>query len=205
MGSNPHRGGLLLIAVATAIACGISEPGPTAGFWFDGVTFEIAEPELARFGGPLSEADKRRIVSIAWSELKQAYASMAITFTDDPNSFYRVRVMQDFGASGAAGHSQVFVGGQGAVNFTTIVKGAVAYAPLNAERATLIDGIGRGIGRSAAHEFAHQIVPGVNLHSSTDPGSYEFESADRTAQYYGDIHWGLARDPLLKRLGAPRD
>ena len=187
--------------LAASGACRLVEHNAGAGFWFQDVTFDIPAPEVDRLGGPLSQAEKQQIVSIAQSELKSAYAGLRISFTDDRHAFYRVRVLQDFGESGASGRSQVFIGGQGSVSFVTIAKSAIALAPSGANRSTVIEGIGRGIGRTAAHEFAHQIVPGVDLHASTDPNSYEFASAARTSQYYGEIHWGIAWPRLVARLG----
>jgi hypothetical protein len=77
---------------------------------------------------------------------------------------------------------------------------AIQYAPADASRATIIDGIGRGIGRVAAHEFAHQILGGNNMHNQTDENSYEFPSPDRASQYYGELHWTTARPILEQKL-----
>jgi ketosteroid isomerase-like protein len=63
----------------------------------------------------------------------------------------------------------------------------------------LIAAIGRGIGRGAAHEFAHLI--GYAAHSSRDRGSYEYHAASRPEQYFGPMHWETARPVLEKRLG----
>ena len=71
----------------------------------------------------------------------------------------------------------------------------------DADRRTIISGIGRGTGRSAAHEFAHQLLSGVPLHSGKDPNSYELRWADRAAQFYGPMHWEFAGPLLLERLG----
>jgi hypothetical protein len=62
--------------------------------------------------------------------------------------------------------------------------------------------MGRGIGRAAVHEFAHQLVPAIDLHRSRDPNSYEFASGERYAEYYGTLHWDIARSELLRSLGA---
>ena len=50
----------------------------------------------------------------------------------------------------------------------------------------MIDGIGRGIGRAAVHELAHQALGLENLayiDNRTDENSYEYGNADRPAQY----------------------
>jgi hypothetical protein len=65
----------------------------------------------------------------------------------------------------------------------------------------MIEGIGRGIGRVAAHEFAHQILGSAAMHNATDQYSYEYPSPDRASQYYGELHWTIARPLLQRKLG----
>lgn len=78
---------------------------------------------------------------------------------------------------------------------------AIRYAPPDASRQTMIDGIGRGIGRVAAHEFAHQILGAAAVHNNADEKSYEYPSPDRSAQYYGELHWTTAWPLLQQKLG----
>ena len=93
------------------------------------------------------------------------------------------------------------LGGLGVVDFEVLSSYAISNAPPGADRASIIEGIGPGIGRVAAHEFAHQLLAGVNIHASRDVASYEYARVDRVAQFYGPIHWDVARPFLLKRLG----
>ena len=65
----------------------------------------------------------------------------------------------------------------------------------------MIDAIGRGVGRAAVHEFTHQLLPRVSIHS-TNVRSYEYASAARPEQYFGDIQWDLALPLLQKRIGS---
>lgn len=182
----------------------------SAGFWFEEVAFDM--PALSEdLGGPLDEREMRTIESIAWSELRMAYAGLRISFSDTPDAFYRVRVIQEFPprpgiASLAAAESVAMgpLGGQGLVSFEALTRLAIHYAAPDAERHTIIEGIGRGIGRVAAHEFVHQILAEVNIHDSTDAGSYEYASLDRAAQFYGPMHWDTAWPRLLQELGPPR-
>jgi hypothetical protein len=92
------------------------------------------------------------------------------------------------------------LGGNSSVSFLFLASGAVAYAPPGASRREIIDAIGRGIGRTAAHELAHLLLPQRPIHDSTDVRSYEFDSAARREQYYGEMHWALARPWLEERL-----
>ena len=175
-----------------------------AGFWFDHVTFELPQGDTRRLGGPVLEEEKARIESIARAELDAAYAGLRIGFSRKAAGFYRVSVVQDFpaGRLPSAGQSRWLPGGAvGAVNFLTVANSAIAYAPPGTSRAAMIDAIGKGIGRTAAHELAHQILPRVNLHATKDADSYEFGASERASQYYGTLHWAFARSLLAKTLG----
>ncbi len=65
----------------------------------------------------------------------------------------------------------------------------------------MVEAIGRGIGRAAAHEFAHQFLGSAPIHDSKDIKSYEYGTAGRAEQYYGDMRWDIARPLLEKRIG----
>jgi hypothetical protein len=78
---------------------------------------------------------------------------------------------------------------------------AVSHAPDGADRATVVEAIGRGIGRAAVHEFLHQLLPRLNIHDSKDDRSYEFGYSSRPAQYYGEMRWDIARPALVEIFG----
>jgi hypothetical protein len=94
------------------------------------------------------------------------------------------------------------LGGWGEVSFQFLAGGALAFAEAEAPRETIVEAIGRGIGRSAVHELAHQLLPRTSIHSA-DRNSYEFDSASRREHYYGEMHWDLAL-PLLRDRFAGR-
>lgn len=66
----------------------------------------------------------------------------------------------------------------------------------------MIEAIGRGIGRAAVHEFTHQLLPTADVHDSTDVRSYEYASAARPEQYFGNMRWSLAWPLLHRRFGS---
>ena len=181
-----------------------SEPRvPDAGFWFEDVKY--ASPRL---GAPVTSAEIDTIARVARSELAKAFQGLRITLSDRRDARYRVRVVQrlrdqrlrrDIEVAGESRAVSGF-GGQGAVSFTFLASGAVAYAPDDASRASIIEAIGRGIGRTAVHEFTHQLLPTAPIHESTDAQSYENESAARSEQYYGELRWNLAWPLLQRRL-----
>lgn len=180
-----------------------------AGFWFEEVTFDAVEVEADRLGGAVTPAEMRAIQSIAMSELRAAFEGFRITFSDDRSARFRVRVVQTLKnpmfprGIGPAGASRGMwpIGGDGALNFRLLASNAIARAPRGATRATMIEGIGRGIGRAAAHEFAHQILGSKDIHHGRDVRSYEYWNADRAEQYYGPMHWDVAAPLLADRIG----
>lgn len=194
----------MTIAVLVAALARCAGPHVTeAGFWFDDVTFELSPRETARLSGAITADERARIAALARSELQTAFGGLRITFSDNRRAFYKVRVRQSLPEAGHAGESLAIVplGGQGAVSFLTVARWAMHHAPAGADRSTIIGGIGRGLGRVAAHEFAHEILVGFNFHGTQDRSSYEYETPDRPAQFYGPIHWDTARPLLARKLG----
>ena len=154
-----------------------------AGFWYDGVTFDV--PGLDAHGGPLSDAERAAIRDGSRVELERAFAGLRLRIVDGPDAHYRVRVLQRFAERrhrpfGVA-ESRAFgaIGGDGAVSFSALAAMAVHLAPAGTPRAEVVAAIGRGIGRVAAHELAHQILSNRDIHASTDPASYEFADVNR--------------------------
>jgi hypothetical protein len=195
-------------AAATAwTLAGRSRPGTAeAGFWFDDVAFRSV-----RLGGALSRDDLGAIEATARAELQRAFAGLPIRVSDRRDATFRIRVAQEVrdrrlrGNWGVAGESFSLpgLGGHATVSFQFLASGATAHAPDDLGRADILAAIGRGIGRTAAHELAHLIVPGAPIHDSPDVASYEFDSAARHEQYFGEMHWAIARPWLEARLGRP--
>jgi hypothetical protein len=194
------RFSMLLVLLA---ACRSPARVSTAGFFFAADSFTLPDEATARLGGPLTEMEMTSIRQIARLELQRAFAGFRIAVTEDRRAFYRVGVAQTLAPRSAlpnSGESLAlgFLGGSGAVGFDIVALKAVQYAPEGASRQVMIEGIGRGIGRVAAHEFAHEILGAVPLHNGADENSYEYPSPNRAAQYYGELHWTTA-GPLLRQ------
>jgi len=196
--------GLASILVASCA----KERTADAAFRFDRVTFELPVDDVERIGGPIRPDEQLQIESIARAELEAAYAGLRIQFTTQPTGLYRVSVVQDIPARGlpVAGASRRLPlgGGIGEVSFRTLGSQAVANAPREATRAVIVEAMGKGIGRTAAHEFAHQILDHVNLHDTNDPDSYENGISNRPSQFYGRLHWAVAKPHLEAQLGKER-
>lgn len=212
------RRGQLLLAVAavltTAVIAGIlvrrsASHVVQAGLWFDDVTFAVTV--LDRRGEPFTEAERQQIVDEARAACAQAFAAWRLEVVEASRAHYRVRVVQRFQArrmrTFAVAESRVVgpLGGEGAVDFTAMADAALSVAPAGTSRAELVAAIGRGIGRVAAHELAHQILPHVDFHRSTDPASYDFSNVYRPGQFFGPMHWDLAGPRLDGALGRRTD
>lgn len=147
--------------------------------------------------------------------MRRAYAGLRIDITERRDAFWRVAVV---GAPltvtrnrttypfSFAGESRVFgpLGGSGSVAFAILAHNAIEYAPTDASRQQIVDAIGRGIGRAAVHELAHQALGLDNLayiDNRTDRYSYEYANADRPSQYYGELRWTTAWPVLLQKFG----
>jgi hypothetical protein len=177
----------------------------TAGFWYGNDTFALPARAAEQLGGLLTGAELESIKARSRAEVERAFAGMTVSITDRHDAFWRVEVVRALRPRGPlpnAGESMPhgFLGGSGGVSFDLVALKAIQYAPAGATRQTIIDGIGRGIGRVAAHEFAHQMINSAEMHNPRDENSYEYPSPDRAAQYYGELRWTTARPLLEQRL-----
>jgi len=190
------------VLLASAAGCGKTRV-EEAGFWFEPVTFQSKVLD-----GAVTAADLAAIEAVARAELRHAFDGLPVTISDRRDATYRVRVIQEVrdqrlrGNWGVAGESFAVpgVGGQSLVSFLFLASGAVAQSPAGASRHEMLDAIGRGIGRTAAHELAHLLLPRKPIHDSRDVRSYEYDSAARHEQYFGEMHWAIARPWLEERL-----
>jgi hypothetical protein len=216
--ANVIVGAIAVLAVAvtaTAIAWRASNATIDAGFWWDEGPFLLSADDAEKIGGALTADELMRVERISRDEIVRAYTDLRINVTENHGAFWRVAVVGAPIATtrnritppfSAAGESRVFgpLGGTGSVAFMILAHNAIQYAPGGATRAQVIEGIGRGIGRSAVHELAHQAL-GLNNISSidnrTDEHSYEYGNADRPSHYYGDVRWTTAWPVLEAKFG----
>jgi hypothetical protein len=184
-----------------------------AGFWYDDGSFALSADDAAKIGGPLTGQEMATIRQFSRAEVERALADLRINVTDKQNAFWRVAVVGTTRGNptfkypfAAAGESHVFgpLGSWGSVGFLILAHNAIEYAPPSASRQDIVAGIGRGVGRAAVHEFAHQVL-GVdnvtNIDNRTDDTSYEFGNADRPSQYYGELRWTTAWPVLHQKFG----
>jgi hypothetical protein len=193
-------GGLRLYAANTPISAGIT---------FADEVFTRSPIVTAALGDPLAPAEIAIVKRVAREEIERAFAALRVRVVESPRAFWRVRVVPTvaiarnrarFNASGAA-YGFGPLGGAGFVSFTALAVNAARYAPDGASRAQVVEAIGRGIGRSAVHEFAHMMMPDVPFDRDPDHHSYEHRSTARVSQYYGMVRWATAGPVLRERFG----
>ena len=207
---------LVALVTTTVIAWRASRSTIDAGFWWDDAApFLLSPGDATKIGGPLTAGELTRIERVSRAEVEHAYKDLRITVSDHRGAFWRVSVVGEpitvnrnrtTYPFSMAGESHVFgpLGGFGSVGFQILAHNAIEYAPAGASRAEIVDGIGRGIGRAAVHEFAHQALGTDNLShidGRSDGQSYEYRSADRPEQYYGELRWTIAWPVLDEKFG----
>lgn len=186
--------------VATACAARPVE----LGFWMESQSFQSS-----RIGDPVTETEYLTIDRIARAEIAVAFAPYDVTVSANRQARFRVVVLPQLHdmrlrrrRAAHAGESRAVAGfgGSGAVNFEYVANGAMVFSPEHASRETVIEALGRGVGRVAVHEFLHQLLPKSAIHDSKDPRSYEGNSAARVEGYFGELHWDIAAPLLQRRL-----
>ena len=195
---------VVVIGVLHSSVWGCAPHVADAGFWFEDVTYD--SPGI---GEPLTSADLETIDVIARAELIRAFSGLRFALSRRRDATYRVRVVQRLLDRRFRRHVEVAgeslaisgLGGHGAVSFSYLASSAIAYAPAGVTRNALLEAIGKGVGRAAIHEFTHQLLPRAVIHS-VNVRSYEYASAARPEQYFGDMQWDLAFPLLQRRIGS---
>ena len=91
------------------------------------------------------------------------------------------------------------LGGDGAVDFSALAAMAVISRPPG-RPGEVVEAIGRGIGRVAAHELAHQILSAATSTPAAIPPA-TIRRRQPADAFYGPIHWDLAGPWLRDALG----
>jgi hypothetical protein len=194
-----------LAALIFCIAAASCSRGPVElGFWIEAVSFQST-----RIGAPITSAELATIDTVARAEIGKAFERFNIVITGNRKARYSIRVVQTVkderlqrgGVVAGASRGILGIGGSGAVNFEYLANGAMVFSPESAGRATVIEALGRGVGRVAIHEFLHQLLPKDPIHDSRDPRSYEGNSPANVEGYFDDLHWGFTEPLLEKRVG----
>ena len=212
-GGSPRQPTAALVVFSSVVGC-VKGSAPTAGFWFEDASFSLPADAATTLGGPLQPRERALIERVSRAELERAFAGLRIAIVPTsrrvlarrgPAKSAAQRAIARAGESPPrAGESLALgsLGGAGGVDFTFVAILAVRYAPPGAPRQAILEGIGRGIGRVAVHELAHQILgAAAGVHDRDDGNSYEYHRPDRASRSYGELHWTIAWPHLHERLG----
>jgi hypothetical protein len=195
-------------AAAVGVCVLVASCGPRGvelGFWLEPLSFASS-----RIGEPISQAEYGIIEQVARAEIARAFEDYDATVTANRQARYRVivvphlrdnRLVRRSGTYAGESRAVAGFGGSGAVSFEYVANGAMVFVPDDATRATIVESIGRGVGRVAIHEFVHQLLPKVAIHDSKDTRSYEGNSPALIEGYFGDLHWDIAAAALEQRIG----
>ena len=196
-------GRTIAVALILGVAAGCQPRPVELGFWIDDISYRSP-----RIGEPVTGAELTTIDRVAREEIAQAFKDFDVTITANSNARFRVAVLAELRDQRLlrqgtyAGESRAIAGfgGSGAVNFEYVANGAMIFSPQDAGRETVIEALGRGIGRVAIHEFLHQLLPKQPIHDSRDGRSYEGNSPAMVEGYFGELHWDIAAPWLQRRL-----
>jgi RHS repeat-associated protein len=149
---------------------------------------------------PIDSNEMTEIKEIAMSVFRKAYEDYVVT-VQEGDVGNKMNVRDQIGdACGATFFPGASVS---TIYYATIKSEADMYAKelKITERAKIIQGVGRGIGNTAAHEFLHQLDI-IKSHNTDDRLSYSYHACDRWEQFYGeDFHWSpIAREELDRSL-----
>ena len=114
-----------------------------------------------------------------------------------------------------AGESRAVAGfgGSGAVSFDFVASGATVFAPEDADRAAMIEALGRALDASRSTNSLHQLLPKKAIHDSKDRDSYEGNSPALIAGILRRLALGHRRSlagsapqaPMTHTLGESHD
>lgn len=155
-------------------------------------------------GDPLAASEQALIKETTFATLKHAFGGFNVRFTEGGvgNRLIRVEDTPDGPRLYAAGLTYP-TSTTSSVRFDILYRMemmAVRCQRLDTceakTRAELVDGLGRGIGATAAHELGHQSGLGFS-HDARCDDCYDGAASASFAHFFGDKHWS---DHALERL-----
>jgi hypothetical protein len=162
----------------------------------------------------LTDQEKSLVKNTALQTLRSAYRGFGVQFSDEPSGARLIRVEDTpYGTYGPG--SVVYYGAVGmtypVVTVSSVRSDALYVAELAAARCRdiisctsktreqLLEGLGKGIAATAAHELGHQ----VGLHFSRDSrcdDCYDSHSANTYVHFFGTKRWSADAMTIMRRV-----
>jgi uncharacterized membrane protein len=201
---------LLAATVVSAIACR-STPPPLAVAVTFANTWRIA-------GDQLTAEEQSGLRRAALETLRTAFSGFDVVIAEAPSGARLIRVEDTpavrtpfFGAAGVtyppARTSSVRFDVLGNLELAAVHCRDLAHCAAM-PRAALVDGLGRGVGATAAHELGHQAGFRFALDSRCDD-CYDSNTSMSYAHFFGEKHWSdralqIMNRTLPRRAAWPR-
>ena len=159
-------------------------------------------------GDPLTTPEQARIKDVALATLHAAFEEFDVRFGEPRKGERTIRVedtpygrMMNFGAAGMTYPASIV----SFVRFDILANTVLATAQCahidgcrSTTRAELVDGLGRGIGATAAHELGHQAGLGFS-HDARCDDCYDGDASTSYAHFFAAKHWSGAALAQMQR------
>jgi len=163
-------------------------------------------------GSPLDASEIAVVKTRTLDTLNRAYAGFGVAFDQTARPTHLIRVedssfaatpvqRMSFGAVGAT----FPMSSVSAVRFDVLAKIVLDVsecehaAPCAVPRRELLDGLGRGVGATAAHELGHQRGFGFATDSDCDD-CYDGRSSTTRVHFFGEKHWSDSALQAMRRV-----
>src|SRR5947208_5848108 len=191
-------------ALAVAISCR-SRPPIAVGVTFDN-TWRV-------HGHTLTAAEQARIKEVAFATARHAFDGFDVRFAEGRTPDRKIAIedtpygrMLNFGASGMTYPVSLV----SSVRFDVLANNVLAAAHCEdldgcaaKSRAEIIDGLGRGVGATAAHELGHQAGFGFS-HDARCDDCYDGDTSTSYAHFFAAKHWSGGALRQIQRVIGPR-
>lgn len=165
------------------------------------------------FGGRSFDARDRALVEeTALRTLREAFTGFAVDFVEQPDGDRVIRVEDTPAATNR--HQLISFGATGvtypfsrlsSVRIDVLFNNELAVlkcgrgTPCSKGEAELLEGLGRGVGATAAHELGHQAELGFT-HDIDCADCYDGQSSTSYTHFFGVKHWSDAAMSRMKRV-----
>lgn len=165
-------------------------------------------------GDELTMEERSRLTRAAFEAMRDAFLGFDVVIAEAPSSARLIRVEDTpavrtpfFGAAGvtypAARTSSVRFDVLANLELAVVHCRDLAHCAAM-PRAALVDGLGRGVGATAAHELGHQAGFRFALDSRCDD-CYDGGASTSYAHFFGRMHWSDRAVQIMQRTLPRRD